>query len=129
LDKTVSHETAVDRGARRDDLELSSELVEDRAWAPAGMSPAQLDDASLDLGWDLMGAAIGLGAAIGESRKTLAGVAHEPAVKGPSVDPVAGGDFGDGGAVEYLPDGVVALLNHRKLHQHDDILLGSVEHK
>jgi hypothetical protein len=37
-------------------------------------------------------------------------------VKGSSVDPMAGGDVFDGGTVEHLSDGVVALLNHRKLH-------------
>ena len=50
-------------------------------------------------------------------------------MKGPSVDPVASRDVFDAGTVEHLSDGVVALLNHRKLHQHDQILLGSVEHK
>jgi hypothetical protein len=38
-------------------------------------------------------AAVGLGAAIGERHETLAGVAQQPAVEGPSVDPVAGGDI------------------------------------
>ncbi len=94
------------------------------------MGSSQLDDAGLDLGSHLVGAAIGLGAAIGESGQSLTGIAHEPAVDGPAVDALAGGDIGDGDAgVEHLTDGVVALLKHRELHQHDEILLGSVEHK
>jgi len=125
----MAHQTAIDRGARGDLIELTSELVEDRARAPAGMSSTELDDAGLDLGRHLMGAAIGLGAAIGQRNESLAGVADQPAVEGTSVDPVAGGHVGDGGTVEHLSHGVVALLNHGKLHQHDQILLGSVEHK
>jgi hypothetical protein len=51
-------------------------------------------------------------------------------VHGPSVHSVAAGDFGDRGSrVEGLPHGQVALLNHRKLHKHAGILLGSVERK
>lgn len=43
---------------------------------------------------------------------------------------LGGRDVGDVGAgLEHLSDRLVALLNHRKLHQHDEILLGSVEHK
>jgi hypothetical protein len=93
------------------------------------MGPAQFDDARFDLGCHLVGAAIGPGALVGESSETIGGVADEPAVKGPSVDPVASRDVFDAGTVEHLPDGIVALLNHRKLHQHDGLLLGSVEHK
>ena len=93
------------------------------------MAAAQLDDAGFDLRRDLVRAAIGLGAAVGKGGEAFSGVAHEPAVQGPSVDPVASCGVGDGGAVEHLSDGVVALLNHRKLHQHDGLLLGSVEHK
>ncbi len=87
-------------------------------------------------GGHLVRTAIGLGAAIGECRETLVGVAQQPTMNGSAVDPVAGGDVCDRGTdvcdrgtVEHLPDGVVALLNHRKLHQHDEVLPGSGEHK
>jgi hypothetical protein len=93
------------------------------------MGPAQLDDAGFDLGTDLVRIAVGLGAVVGEGRQSLVRVAEEPAVNGPAIDPMAGCDIGDRGPFEHLPDGVVALLNHRKLHQHDHVLLGSVEHK
>ena len=63
------------------------------------MTPTQLDDADLDLGCHLMGAAIGLGAVVKQGAKTLAGVAQQPAVKGPSVDAVAGGGVSDGGTL------------------------------
>lgn len=50
------------------------------------------------------------------------------AMKGSPVYFVPGGDIGDAGpGVQHLSDRQVALLNHRKLHQHDLILLGSVE--
>ncbi len=93
----MAHETAIDRRARRDLIELTSELVEDRAWAPARMCSSELDYASLDLGCDLVRAAVGLGAAIDQRHEALAGMADQPAVEGPSVDPVAGGHVGDGG--------------------------------
>jgi hypothetical protein len=93
------------------------------------VGPAQLDDAGLDLGCHLMGAAVGPGASVGERAKTVVGVAHQPAVKGPAVDAVADRRVDDRGPVEHVFDRVVALLNHRELHQHDDVLLGSVEHK
>jgi hypothetical protein len=125
----MAHEAAVDRRPGGRDVELAAQLVEDRAWAPPGVGAAQLDDAGLDLRGHLVGTAIESGALVGECGKTFVGVADEPAVKGPAVDPVAGRGVGDGGAVEHLFDGVVALLNHRKLHQHDHVLLGSVEHK
>jgi hypothetical protein len=50
-------------------------------------------------------------------------------MKGATIDPVAGGGVFDGGSVEHLSDGVVALLNHRKIHQWHGVLLGSVEHE
>ncbi len=64
-----------------------------------------------------------------QGAKTLVGAVLQPAMKGPSVDPIAGGHVGDGSTVEPLSYGVAALLNHRKLHQHDHVLIGSVEHK
>ncbi len=51
------------------------------------MGAPHLDDVGLDLGSDLMGTAVGLGAAIGERRQALVDVAHEPPVNGPAVDP------------------------------------------
>jgi hypothetical protein len=45
------------------------------------------------------------------------------------VDPVAGRGVFCRGAVEDLSAGVVALLNHGKLHQRHGVLLGSGEHK
>jgi hypothetical protein len=50
-------------------------------------------------------------------------------VDGPPIDAVAGGDVADPGAVEHLPHREVALLNHRKLREHPEILLGSVGSK
>jgi hypothetical protein len=46
-------------------------------------------------------------------------------VDGAAVDAVAGRDVDDLGSVEHFPDRQVALLNHRKLRQHPEILLGS----
>jgi len=67
---------------------------------------------------------------IGEGAEATGGIAKQPAVHRPAVDPVAAGDVGDGGSrVECLSHGQVALLNHRKLHKHAGILLGSVEPK
>ena len=129
MDEVMAHEAAVDRKARRWCLELTAELVEDRARTPPGMGPAQDDDASFDLRCHLVRTAIGLGAAIGQSRKALGGIAHESAVKGPAVDAVADGGVFDRRPVEHLSDRVVALLNHRKIHQWHGILLGSAEHK
>jgi hypothetical protein len=57
-----------------------------------------------------MGTAIGLGPLVCERGETFVGVAHEPAMNRPAVDPVAGGDVFDGGTVEHLSDRVVALL-------------------
>jgi hypothetical protein len=71
----------------------------------------------------------GFGAFVGERPQALVGIAQQPPVEGAAVDPVAGGDVGDRSAVEHLSDGVIALLNHRELHQHCEILLGSSEHK
>jgi hypothetical protein len=93
------------------------------------MTSAQLDDASFDFGHHLVRATIGFGALAGQSSEAIAGVAGEPAVKGPSVDPVADRGVLDGGSVEHLPHGVVALLNHGQIHQWHGVLLGSVEHK
>jgi hypothetical protein len=76
-----------------------------------------------------MRAAIGLGALVGECGKTLVGVSDKPAVKGPAVDPEAGGGVFDRRSVQDLPNGVVALLNHRQIHQWHGVLLGSAEHK
>jgi hypothetical protein len=76
------------------------------------MTSAELDDASLELRRHLVPAAIGLGALVGQSGETIAGVAHQPAVKGSSVDPVAGRGVFDGRSVQHLSDGVVSLLNH-----------------
>lgn len=79
---------------------------------------------------DLVGTAIGLGAAIGERPEAPGGVAGQPAVDGPAVDPVPVGDVGDrSSGVERLSHGQVTLLNQRKLRQHRLILLGSVEAK
>jgi hypothetical protein len=50
-------------------------------------------------------------------------------VHGAAVDPVAGGDIGDLGALQRLPDREVALLNHRQLREHRDVLFGSDEPK
>jgi hypothetical protein len=80
------------------------------------MTAAQLDDAGLDLGRHLMRTAIGLGALVGECSQALRGVAHQPAMKGPSIDPVADRGVLDGGPVEHLSHRVIALLNHRRIH-------------
>ena len=50
-------------------------------------------------------------------------------MKGAAVDAVAGRGVFDGRPFEHLPHGVVALLNHRQIHQWHGVLLGSVEHK
>ncbi|HYN37167.1 MAG TPA: hypothetical protein VEV82_09365 [Actinomycetota bacterium] len=125
----MTHEAAIDRGARWRVLELSTELVEDGARTPAGVAAAQLDDASLDLGRDLVRAAVGLGALIGESGQAVGGVAHQPAMKRPAIDPIADRCVFDAGSVQHLSDRVVALLNHRQIHQWHGVLLGSTEHK
>jgi hypothetical protein len=125
----MAHQTAVDRGARGRDLELASQFVQDGAGAPAGMAPTQRDDAGLDLGRHLLGAAIGPGALVGEGGQALGGEAYEPPVKRPAVDPVVDRGVLHGRPVEHLPHGVVALLNHRKIHEWHGVLLGSVEHK
>ena len=33
------------------------------------------------------------------------------------------------GSIEHLSDGIVTLLNHRKIHHWHGVLLGSVEHE
>ena len=77
-----------------------------------------------------MRTAIRSAAAVGKGGQALVGVADQPAVKGSAIDAVAGGDVGDtGAAVQHFTNRQVALLNHRKLHQHDLILLGSIERK
>jgi|SoimicMinimDraft_9_1059737.scaffolds.fasta_scaffold112741_1 hypothetical protein len=48
---------------------------------------------------------------------------------GSPVDAVAGGDVGDVRAIEHLSDREVALLNHRRLRKHPEILLGRVGRK
>ena len=73
-----------------------------------------------------MRAALGPRAAVGERTETFVGVADEPAVDGPPVDAVAGGDVGDLGAVQHLSDRQVALLNHGQLREHPEILPGSL---
>jgi hypothetical protein len=93
------------------------------------MRAAQGHDPCLDLGCDLVRAAVGPRATIGEGSEAFVGVAHQPAVHGPPVDSVAGGDVGHLGAIQHLPDGQVALLNHRQLQQHREIPLGSFERK
>ena len=76
-----------------------------------------------------MGAAVWPRAPVGEGSEALVRVAHEPAVDGAPIDPVAGGDIGDPGAVQHLPYRQLALLNHRQLREHPGILLGSGERK
>ena len=93
------------------------------------MSPAELNDPGLDLGGDLVRAAVGPGAAVTEGAQASVRVADQPAMDGPPVDAVAGGDVGHLGAVEHLPDREVALLNHRKLREHPEIPLGSAWRK
>ncbi len=92
------------------------------------MAAAQLDDAGLDLGRHLVRTAIGLGALVGEPCQAVIRVTDQPPMKGAAVDAVAGCCVFDARPIEHLSHGVVALLNHRKLHQHV-VLLGSVEHK
>jgi hypothetical protein len=72
-----------------------------------------------------VGTAVGHGASVGELHQTLVGVADESAVKGSALDPVAGRGVGDRGAFEHVSDGVDTLLNHRKPHQQEGLLLGS----
>jgi hypothetical protein len=50
-------------------------------------------------------------------------------MKGATVDPVAGRGVFDTRSVEHLSHGVVALLNHRKIHHWHGVHLGSIEHK
>jgi hypothetical protein len=97
--------------------------------SPPGMVATQLDDASFHLRHHLVRAPVRPGALVRERGETVGGVADKPAVKGPSVDPVAGRGVFDRGSVEHLPHGVVALLNHRQIHQWHGVLLGSAEHK
>ncbi len=122
---------AVEPRCLRFDVFVSNSTVEDMPVERSLelMGPAELDDAGFGRGGDLVRAPVGVGAAIGESGEAVVRVAHEPAVDGPSVDAVAGGDIGHRGALEHVSHGVVALLNHRKLHQHAHVLLGSAEHK
>ena len=103
-------------------MQFPAQLGKDRPRTPAGMGSPQRDDHRLDLGGDLMGATIGAGAAVGEGAQALVRVAQEPSVDGPSVDAVTGSDVGDLGTVEHLSHREVALLNHRKLREHPEIL-------
>ena len=104
-------------------LQLPTERGQDGAGTPGGVGPSKRHDAGLELRRDLVGAAIGLGAAIGECAQATFGVAAKPPVHGPAINPVTLGHIDDGGAgVEGLPDGQVALLNHRELHEHAGIL-------
>jgi hypothetical protein len=128
-DQAVTHEAAIDGGARRWRLELAPELVEDGAGTPSRMAAAQLDDAGLDLRCHLVWAPIRPRALVGERGEAVGGIADEPAVKGAAVDAVAGRGALDRGSIEHLSDRVVALLNHRKIHQWHGVLLGSAEHK
>ena len=50
-------------------------------------------------------------------------------MKRAAVDPTADRGVFDRRFVEHLSHGVVALLNHRQIHQWHGVLLGSVEHK
>jgi hypothetical protein len=63
------------------------------------------------------------------TEKTLVGVAHKPAIERPAIDAIRGRGVLDCRSVEHLSDGVIALLNHREIHQWHSVLLGSVEHK
>lgn len=128
-DEVMAHEAAVDRGTRGRLVELPAQLVQDGARTPTGMAAAQLHDASFDLGRDLVWTALGLGALVGERRQAVCRVAHQPTMKSAAIDSIAGGGVFDGGPVEHLPHGVVALLNHGQIHQWHGVLLGSVEHK
>lgn len=69
--------------------ERTPQLAQDRAWTPSRMVPPHVDDAGLDLRRHLMRAAIGSRALVGKCREPVGGVADEPTVKGPSVDPIA----------------------------------------
>ena len=89
-----------------------AELRKDRAGTPSGVRRSKRDDPSLDLGGDLVWTPIGSGAPVGERAETLVRVADEPSVDRATVDPVAGGDVGDVGPIDHLPDREVALLNH-----------------
>src|SRR5918992_2439019 len=60
----------------------------------------------------------------GQSSQAFGRIAHQPAVKSPSVDAVADRGVFDRRSVEHLPHGVVALLNHRQIHQRHGALLG-----
>ena len=95
IDQAVAHQAAVDRGAGGRLLQLPSQLRKDGARTPAGMGFPQGDDPRLDLRSDLVRAPIGARAAVGEGAETFVRVAEQPAVDGPPVDPVAGGDVGD----------------------------------
>jgi hypothetical protein len=52
------------------------------------MSSSHLDYARFDLGRHLMRAPVGLGALVRQSSEAVGGVAHEPAMKGSSIDPI-----------------------------------------
>jgi hypothetical protein len=93
------------------------------------MGSAEADDPGLDLRRDLVWTPAGPRAPVGERAQALGGVADQPPVYGAAIDAVAGGNVGDPGTVEHLSHREVALLDHRKLREHLQILLGSGEPK
>jgi hypothetical protein len=86
-------------------LELPAESAEDGAGTPSGVVSPEGHDPGLHLGRDLVGAAIRLGAVIGERAEATGSVAKQPAVHGPAVDSqVPGGTSSDCDPVTPGPD-------------------------
>ena len=121
----MADETAIDRGPPRHRVEsFPGQSVLDGARTPAGVSPAQLQDAGLHHRAHLMGTAGRARAVVGQACQSRAGIAAEPVVHGLAGHPIAAGHLGDAGPVgEHLRHRLVALLHQPQLHEHEMALL------
>ncbi len=81
FDEVVTLQTPIDARATRQRIDtLFFELVQDPARSPPRMLPAQLADHRLELGRDLVHAAVGTMRPVGESGETACFVAGDPFV-------------------------------------------------
>jgi hypothetical protein len=126
LDEPLADQGSIDPRTRRHLVELVAQLGQDGPRSPERVGPAHGDDPGLDHRGQLVWTAVGLRALLGQSADPLVGIADQPTVQRPAVDPMAGGHIGDRRpGVEHLSDSEIALLKHRKLPQCHDRLLGS----
>ncbi len=86
----MAQEAAIDRRAPGDGLDaLAAQPMADGARAPAGVLPAQLEDAGFDLGGHLMRAGLGLGRPVDQPGKAVGRVTAQPVVHGLAHHPIA----------------------------------------